>query len=222
MFLVFSYGARATSEECPHAIIVMCLQSIVGVLSSSCMAGIVFAKLARPKVHSALKKQPQKLLKLDVFFQRRAHTIAFSKNAVVTLRNGWMYLLFRVGNLRTKSHIIESHVRVQMIQTEKTTKEGESISFFQQELKVSSQPEDDDNEQCLLIVPNTVSHRIDEDSPFYDMTPSDVLKSKFELVVVLEGVVESTGNTVQARTSFLPREILWGHRFENMVRKTSL
>ena len=26
-----SYGARATSEECPHAIIVMCLQSIIGV-----------------------------------------------------------------------------------------------------------------------------------------------------------------------------------------------
>ena len=44
------YGSRATSEECPHAIILMCLQSIIGVLSSTCMAGIVFAKLARPKV----------------------------------------------------------------------------------------------------------------------------------------------------------------------------
>ena len=45
-----SYGGRATSEECPHAIIVMCIQSIIGVLSSTCMAGIVFAKLSRPKV----------------------------------------------------------------------------------------------------------------------------------------------------------------------------
>ena len=44
------YGGRATSEECPHAIIVMCIQSIIGVLSSTCMAGIVFAKLSRPKV----------------------------------------------------------------------------------------------------------------------------------------------------------------------------
>ena len=44
------YGSRATSEECPHAIIVMCLQSIIGVLSSTCMAGIVFAKLSRTKV----------------------------------------------------------------------------------------------------------------------------------------------------------------------------
>ncbi len=26
-------------------------------------------------------------------------------------------------------------------------------------------------------------------------------------------MTEETGNTVQARTSFLPSEILWGHRF---------
>lgn len=39
----------------------------------------------------------------------------------------------------------------------------------------------------------------------------------FELVVVLEGIVESTGMTTQARTSYLPNEILWGHRFERLV-----
>lgn len=33
----------------------------------------------------------------------------------------------------------------------------------------------------------------------------------------LEGVVESTGMTTQARSSYLPTEILWGHRFEHVV-----
>ena len=42
----------------------MSIQSVVGVIISSCMAGIVFAKLARPK--------------------NRSHTVMFSKNAVVT------------------------------------------------------------------------------------------------------------------------------------------
>lgn len=32
-----------------------------------------------------------------------------------------------------------------------------------------------------------------------------------------EGVIESTGMTTQARSSFLPSEIQWGHRFETMV-----
>lgn len=29
--------------------------------------------------------------------------------------------------------------------------------------------------------------------------------------------VESTGMTTQARSSYLPTEILWGHRFENLI-----
>jgi len=191
------YGGRATSEECPHAIIVMCIQSIIGVLSSTCMAGIVFAKLSRPK--------------------RRAHTIAFSKNAVVTMRNGWLYLLFRVGNLRTKSNIIETHVTAKMVYPRREKAENQ-ISFDQEELKVSSGFEDDNgSEQCFMMLPNTISHKIDESSPFYSMGPKEIVRSKFELVVFLEGIVESTGNTVQTKTSYLPREILWGYRFENMV-----
>jgi hypothetical protein len=35
---------------------------------------------------------------------------------------------------------------------------------------------------------------------------------QFEIIVILEGIVESTGMTVQARTSYLPKEILWGYR----------
>ena len=31
------------------------------------------------------------------------------------------------------------------------------------------------------------------------------------------GVIESTGMTTQARSSYLPNEILWGHRFANLV-----
>lgn len=35
--------------------------------------------------------------------------------------------------------------------------------------------------------------------------------------MIPEGVVESTGMTTQARSSYLPSEILWGHRFESMI-----
>ena len=33
----------------------------------------------------------------------------------------------------------------------------------------------------------------------------------------LSGTIESTGMTTQARTSYLPGEILWGHRLERLV-----
>ena len=69
-----------------------------------------------------------------------------------------------------------------------------------------------------MMLPNTICHKIDETSPFYTKGPKEIVRSKFELVVFLEGIVESTGNTVQTKTSYLPREILWGYRFENMVK----
>ena len=49
------------------------------------------------------------------------------------------------------------------------------------------------------------------------MSPTDIQNSNFEIIVVLEGVVEPTGNTTQARSSYLPEEIQWGHRFDNLV-----
>lgn len=60
-------------------------------------------------------------------------------------------------------------------------------------------------------------HKIDRHSPLYALSAQDMLRERFEIVVMLEGVVESTGMTTQARSSYLPTEILWGHRFEHIV-----
>lgn len=88
------YGNRFVTEECPEAIFIMCLQCILGVFIQAFMVGIVFAKLSRPK--------------------KRAQTLLFSRNAVICHRDGVPCLMFRVGDMR-KSHIIEAHVRAQII-----------------------------------------------------------------------------------------------------------
>ena len=59
----------------------------------------------------------------------------FSKNAVVSLRDGALYLIFRIGNIR-KSQLIESHVRAILVHARTTTEEGENNYFDQEELKV--------------------------------------------------------------------------------------
>ncbi|CAH2980220.1 unnamed protein product [Chilo suppressalis] len=186
------YGSRTPSEECPEAIFVMCIQSIVGVFIQAFMVGLIFAKLARAK--------------------KRNTTLLFSRNAVICLRDGEYCLLFRVGDIR-KSHILEAHVRAQLIR-KKITREGELLPFYQQELKVGADGEED---RLMFIWPMTIVHKINEKSPLYNLSASDMLRERFEIVVMLEGVIESTGMTTQARSSFLPSEILWGHRFETMV-----
>uniref|UniRef100_A0A8C2JNA2 Inward rectifier potassium channel 2 n=1 Tax=Cyprinus carpio TaxID=7962 RepID=A0A8C2JNA2_CYPCA len=58
---------------------------------------------------------------------------------------------------------------------------------------------------------------IDEDSPFYDMSKQEMDNSDFEIVVILEGMVEATAMTTQCRSSYVASEILWGHRFEPVL-----
>lgn len=64
-----------------------------------------------------------------------------------------------------------------------------------------------------LSRPITVKHLIDDQSPLFAMTPDEMHNAHFELIMTVEGIVEATGMTFQARTSFLPDEILWGYRF---------
>merc|ERR1719186_1006791 len=60
-----------------------------------------------------------------------------------------------------------------------------------------------------------VSHKIDSSSPLYNLSPTDILNSQFEIILTLEGITPETGNTIQVRSSYLPNEILWGYRFEH-------
>ena len=76
---------------------------------------------------------------------------------------------------------------------------------------------DVDDSEIFFIWPTTIVHKITADSPLYNISASDLLKEKFEIVVILEGTIESTSMTTQARSSYLPSEILWGHRFEPLV-----
>ena len=83
-----------------------------------------------------------------------------------------------------------------------------------------------------MFWPIIVSHKIDEESPLFEMSARDISsKMQFEIILTMEGITPETGNTIQVstilpfismnmimsqvRTSYLPNEILWGYRFEH-------
>lgn len=186
------YGARYVTEQCPGAVFLVVFQSIVGCVIDAFMIGAIMAKMARPK--------------------KRAETIIFSHNAVIALRDGKLCLMFRVANLR-KSHIVEAHVRAQLVKP-RYTEEGEYIPMDQIDLNVGY---DKGTDRLFLVAPLTVIHEIDEESPLFGISKQDLETSDFEIVIILEGLVEATAMTTQARSSFLSSEILWGHRFEPII-----
>ena len=52
------------------------------------------------------------------------------------------------------------------------------------------------------------------------MSAKDFYRKHYEIIVVMEGIVEPTGMTIQARSSYLGDEILWGYRFVNVLHYT--
>lgn len=190
--VTIGFGGRMMTEECPLAITVLILQNIVGLIINAVMLGCIFMKTAQA--------------------HRRAETLIFSRHAVIAVRNGKLCFMFRVGDLR-KSMIISASVRIQVVK-KTTTPEGEVVPIHQQDIPVDNPIE---SNNIFLVAPLIICHVIDKRSPLYDISATDLVNQDLEVIVILEGVVETTGITTQARTSYIAEEIQWGHRFVSIV-----
>ena len=129
-------------------------------------------------------------------------------------RDGSPCLAFRIADTR-RSHIIDAKVLALLIK-KWSSSEGEKLPFYQQELPLTA---DGCDGRLMFIWPTLIVHKIDEKSPLHGLSNAD---KDFEVVVMIEGAVESTGLATQAKSSYLPSEILWNHRFESMMTQSSL
>lgn len=75
------------------------------------------------------------------------------------------------------------------------TPEGEFLPLDQLELDVGFSTGAD---QLFLVSPLTICHVIDTKSPFYELSQRSMQTEQFEIVVILEGIVETTGESPPA------------------------
>ncbi|XP_026882148.1 ATP-sensitive inward rectifier potassium channel 8 [Electrophorus electricus] len=191
--VTIGFGGRMITEQCPAAITVLILQNIAGLIINAIMLGCIFMKTAQS--------------------HRRAETLIFSRQACIAVRNHRLCLMLRVGDLR-KSMIIGAAVRLQVVRRS-ITPEGEVIPIHQIDVQTESAAAAGNS--IFLLAPLIICHTIDKDSPLYDLSAMELQCSDLEVIVILEGVVETTGITTQARTSYVSEEIQWGHRFVPIV-----
>ena len=187
------YGGRAVTPNCVEGVLLLLIQTIVGMLVNCAMLGILFAKLARPK--------------------NRGKTTMFSKRAVVTVRDGNLCLMFRYVDLRHR-RLLDTNMRAVIVRP-KLTEEGEFIPIDMADLKLTIDFQQEEYALRLFpLFPITIIHVIDEKSPLYTMSKSQLELAEFEIIPILEGTVPTTGSSAQILTSYRPAEILWGHRFK--------
>ncbi|XP_055704231.1 ATP-sensitive inward rectifier potassium channel 8-like [Phlebotomus papatasi] len=180
------YGEKYPSEDCPEALFLLMIQILISVVIEGAMIGVVYAKLTRPPRHCG--------------------DLVFTRNCVICLRDGVLYLLFRISNFAQHQEISS---RVEVFLCEKSIPfEGETENHKLELLN---------DGKITLFLPHDVSHPITEGSPLYGYSAADLLQANFEILVTLTGSSKATGQITQTRTSYLPSEILWGYRFKNIV-----
>ena len=186
---------EATGRRCYRLNVIIMFQIIVSLIVDFAVLGIMYEKIANPS--------------------RRAHSIGFSQNCTLySLGNGVKCLSYRVANLR-HHQLIDPEVRLMALM--KTGDKGggpaEPLSCFTLKLKELYRDEGDWRWPVFLGVPSEVTHFIDETSPLFGLDHQGFQEARLELLAILTATDASTSNTIEARASYFPADILYDKCF---------
>ncbi|KRT84425.1 hypothetical protein AMK59_11, partial [Oryctes borbonicus] len=176
-----------TPTDCQTGWVMMTLQALASVAIEGALVMAVFVKMSRPNNKNCM--------------------IHFSKKAVICRRDGVHCLIFRVRDVYGK-YWAKTNIRAVLIRR-KNLKEGDTLPYYFENLKLE--------DAGLLIWPQEVVHKINESSPFWNMCQIELCRSRFEIMIVLEGDSLITGHPSQSQTSYTNKEVLWGYRFRPCV-----
>lgn len=143
-------------------------------------------------------------------FSRPTARVVFSQVAVVAPFDGVPTLMFRVANKR-RNQILEAQLSLSLVRDE-INAEGQFIRrFYQLKLVRSQNP--------VFILTWLAMHPIDENSPLYGATPEMLATAETMLIVTLTGIDETVSQTIHDRHSYIAPEILWNHRFVDIISR---
>ncbi|KAG0566228.1 hypothetical protein KC19_7G047600 [Ceratodon purpureus] len=199
--MTIGYGGDLTPDpSCRLTNVMVVLQSLASLLVAYSLLGVFYVRFSRPA--------------------RRAQTVIFSRYCTMHEEDGVPVISLRIANIR-KHQIIEANVRL-LIGFNNTLGGGGGGG---------GREEDGDHEtvfhftslpviggsQVFLGLPCAVKHPITSTSPLYGLSIAELEDADCELLVLLEGVDASTSCKLQARHSYLPKDIRQDVMHETMV-----
>ncbi len=140
-------------------------------------------------------------------FSRPAVSIVFSERAIVAPYNGGWAFEFRLAN-RRRTQVMNLEAQVIYSWMDDDGRGGRTRRYRPLTLER--------NQVTLLPLAWTVVHPIDAASPLAEATAESLEARQAEVLVVLAGIDETSGQTVHARSSYVATEIVWGARFRSI------
>jgi inward rectifier potassium channel len=145
-------------------------------------------------------------------FSRPTARVLFSQVAVIVPHNGVPTLMFRTANLR-RNQILEAQMRVYLMRDE-VTAEGHAFRRVHDLKLLRSQ-------SPSFTLTWTAMHAITESSPLYGMTSESLARTNSTLIISLSGIDTTVTQLVHARHDYAAVEILWNHRFVDIIHQAT-
>ncbi|MBL0232698.1 MAG: Inward rectifier potassium channel Irk [Chitinophagaceae bacterium] len=139
-------------------------------------------------------------------FSRPRIFLKFSDKALISPYRGGTALMFRVAPYKNNNL---SDVEVKLTMAVTTEENGKlTDKFYDLDLEYGH--------ISGLALSWTIVHPIDEKSPFFGWTSSDIAATDIELMVYVKAFDQVFSNNVITRTSYISSEIVWGAKFKMM------
>lgn len=137
-------------------------------------------------------------------FSRPTARIVFSERAIIAPYQNQTAFEFRIVNSRS-NQLIEVECQVLLARFKSKDGDREFLPLTLERSKVTFFP-----------LSWTVVHPIDESSPLFGRTDTDLRGHSAEFLIVLTGFDETFSQTVHSRSSYTASELVWGAKFKNM------
>ena len=141
-------------------------------------------------------------------FSRPRARILFAESPVVGMMDGKRTLSVRAANAR-QNVIVDASARLRLIRQE-VTPEGHRIRrIYDLTLRREQQP--------MFTLGWLMMHDIGEGSPLEGEDAESLGKDEASLVLTVDGVDETTSQTMQSRYVYKHDKIRWGHRYVDLL-----
>jgi inward rectifier potassium channel len=141
-------------------------------------------------------------------FSRPRARILFADRAVVGPVDGKKTLTIRAVNAR-QNVIVDASARLRLLRVEVTHEGAVMRKLHDLDLVREQHP--------IFALGWSIMHVIDESSILYTATPESLAAEDAALVLTIDGVDETTSQVMQSRMLYGSHEILWQHRYEDLL-----
>ena len=145
-------------------------------------------------------------------FSRPRAKILFGKHPIVRMIDGKQTLMLRAANMR-QNLIAQASAQLHLLRLH-ASPEGFQLRRIEDMALVR-------NQHPIFMLSWNVMHVIDENSPLYNVPLESLEAGEAALLLTIEGIDETTSQSMMARHQWSIKEARWNHRYVDLVHRDS-